>query len=1086
MKTTLRYWNLLLAAVVSLLVGAVPANAATRVALISGDGGEPVANLVDLAQVQLSREAGLELLDRALIRRVLDEQKLSLSGAVDASQAIAVGKVLKVDLIAVVESSPGKDGVLGVVIFDAQTGIRFWNTALPEAAKELERQAEEVVKCVQIANRKRERRTQGGLTVGVLTVRNADLPRSQDGLCETVGLLIERGLSRSPDLAVLERRRLAHVNAERAIPVAEPNQELLASLTTIDLEISRGDGGRGLKGTALLKRAGAEQAQNVTVSIAESNEVLLAETLLKKLIEALQAAPAVASADSKLEARRFDGEAAHHYSHKRYGDAVRAADAAVALDPANEDFGDRLCVYLVRYATFLFWPERLDIIQGGDRAWMDAHLEDAVLETVLANATRALEINSRLPGPKGHWLSFNQPLSHLGDRLRGLCKASSSPKKERLDMVLQACRQRSLDYIAACATKAEADPKMLDRYMMSTVHEIGVIKSCSIDSEQYSSLIYKIAERWLAVTKDWQPQFSQSDRGDGLNALLDIWVEPAFWPWPVNKREFYQKMAPLFVVMQQHSRPIVRLYGVRGQIRADVLLGKESEEKGYQRFADEYRKLAEAIVTAPEPWDTARTRHSVYSAWANAISHMPGESRGKFVERELIELCHFMVLRKELELAVLPIASGELAPRKALEVIRLMLTVVDSKNVRDAVRLRSELLTAEQTVLRRHPELSATSIKPPWSKATKVFEAAQFRLLSEIAGLTIVNETVYCLCFQFEGDRSALRLVRVPLSGGDATLMAKVDLNLSAKTISPYRRSGFISSICSDGQAIYVGTDGAGIAVFPMADGAPRRIALEDGLPGNRVRSVAMLDGKIYAGVEEGYLMAYDLERRRCDVLASSRRKQKLSPFDDQKSFHVPLLVADTARQRLVFVIGDSLWQLTPADGHITQILNLVAVDHGRWVHTKLNDENISWVSPVRRDRVLVSSAFHAIEIDLARDRATVIHSPDMGLFPINPPHLVVDGFLWSGGSFARLSLDKREHTSLPAPDHGPNHFDARFGLELVNGGKQILAADSRTLWLLDVGAKASAADTPEVGSTSKPIGDAARTTTPKESTRPQ
>src|SRR5207244_4220275 len=157
-------------------------SAATRVALMNGEGSEQIANVVDLAHVALSREPELELLDRALIRRVLEEQKLSLSGVVDASQAIAVGKLLTVDLIA-------------------------------------------VVVVVRTAHRKREGRTPAFHTVGVMTVRNADLPRSQDGLCEAVGLLVERGLARSPDLAVLERRRLAHVNEERALPVVEPPKD---------------------------------------------------------------------------------------------------------------------------------------------------------------------------------------------------------------------------------------------------------------------------------------------------------------------------------------------------------------------------------------------------------------------------------------------------------------------------------------------------------------------------------------------------------------------------------------------------------------------------------------------------------------------------------------------------------------------------------------------------------------------------------------------------------------------------------------------------------------------------------------------
>ena len=110
-----------------------------------------------------------------------------------------------------------------------------------------------------------------------------------------------------------------------------------------------------------------------------------------------------------------------------------------------------------------------------------------------------------------------------------------------------------------------------------------------------------------------------------------------------------------------------------------------------------------------------------------------------------------------------------------------------------------------------------------------------------------------------------------------------------------------------------------------------------------------------------------------------------------------------------MFVIGDGLWQLTPADGRMTQVLDLIAIDPGS-SGPLLNASSITWASPLRGDRILVSNVFRVIEIDLGHDRAKLIHSPESGIFPTNPPHLLVNGSLWSGGSYARLSLDKREH----------------------------------------------------------------------------
>lgn len=402
-------------------------------------------------------------------------------------------------------------------------------------------------------------------------------------------------------------------------------------------------------------------------------------------------------------------------------------------------------------------------------------------------------------------------------------------------------------------------------------------------------------------------------------------VGPTNWPWPVDEREYARKMAPLFVVMQQHARPVVRLYGLLGQLRGDVLLQNDSDEAGYKRFADEYRKLAQAIITSPEPWDAARTRFSVYEAWPTAIENMPGKTRREFVERELVELCHFMVSRHELNYKIVQKTFGQVDHRQTLELTRLMLPVIDSPRFQETpnekVRLKSQLMTAEQDILRKHPELAAVPVELPWSKATKIFDVSQFRELNELVGQVVLNDVVYGFCLQFEGDRCALRLVRIPVGrpllavanataggGQDETgksarptpeLLAKIDLGLPASDIPPHARPDFVSAACADGEAVYVATNGAGIVVFPLKKGLPRRIGLDDGLPSNKVTSVAALDGKIYAGVGEGYLISYDLESRRGDVLASSRRKQKLSPFDDQKPFRVPCLLADPIRQRV-------------------------------------------------------------------------------------------------------------------------------------------------------------------------------------------
>lgn len=95
--------------------------AAKRVALVTTGPGEPAKQASSLAAADLSGEKDVQLVDREAINSTLAEQKLSLSGMVDSEKMIAVGKLLKADLFAVVETDPKDGRALGVVVFDSGT-----------------------------------------------------------------------------------------------------------------------------------------------------------------------------------------------------------------------------------------------------------------------------------------------------------------------------------------------------------------------------------------------------------------------------------------------------------------------------------------------------------------------------------------------------------------------------------------------------------------------------------------------------------------------------------------------------------------------------------------------------------------------------------------------------------------------------------------------------------------------------------------------------------------------------------------------------------------------------------------------------
>src|SRR5205823_4219551 len=97
--------------------------AALKVALLASQGIDAARNVQDLALVKLGADRHISILDRSTVERLLREQKLSLSGLVDASTAVRAGKLLAVDLLAIVEYSSATKQNSGVVIFDVASGV---------------------------------------------------------------------------------------------------------------------------------------------------------------------------------------------------------------------------------------------------------------------------------------------------------------------------------------------------------------------------------------------------------------------------------------------------------------------------------------------------------------------------------------------------------------------------------------------------------------------------------------------------------------------------------------------------------------------------------------------------------------------------------------------------------------------------------------------------------------------------------------------------------------------------------------------------------------------------------------------------
>jgi predicted aconitase with swiveling domain len=359
MRTALVWIALALHAATPAVARAAPASSdsAARLAVITDSTSDDAASIAALVEVSLSGQPGLHLLERRAIAQLLGEQKLSMSGLVDARTAIRLGKILAVD--GLVTLLPGEKGqaVQAVVVFDARSGLRLADVSVSVA--EAQQAVQTIVAAVLPAVKKLNSvSTAGGHTVGVMPVNNADLPRTALPVCQGVRRLVEQALTNTQGLAVVERQQLDHVNRERAISTMAGENRLLSSLALLEVELSRGKAGKGCRFTVVLS-----DVKGTILEKAEGEAALdaaeISRCVMGRAAEWLQVALPTTGADRQLESRRFAREAEFLYQVPDHEAAVAAAEAAYALDPSAGHL-DTLIRTEEAYAGGLIDPDTFD------------------------------------------------------------------------------------------------------------------------------------------------------------------------------------------------------------------------------------------------------------------------------------------------------------------------------------------------------------------------------------------------------------------------------------------------------------------------------------------------------------------------------------------------------------------------------------------------------------------------------------------------------------------------------------------------------------------------------------------------------
>jgi hypothetical protein len=268
-----------------------------------------------------------------------------------------------------------------------------------------------------------------------------------------------------------------------------------------------------------------------------------------------------------------------------------------------------------------------------------------------------------------------------------------------------------------------------------------------------------------------------------------------------------------------------------------------------------------------------------------------------------------------------------------------------------------------------------------------------------------------------------------------------------------------IRGLCVSEDKEYVGTKD-GIYVVPLTGGESRLIGEAEGLPASTVQALAYLAGKVYAALDGGYLVAYVPTTKQCDVLASSRRRDERSPFDNTEAFQAFYMIADPERDRILFSTSarsrdrniNGFWEFNSRSKRFVR-------------HIEMNSYPGDQISSIHGGQVAISRLYGLINFDLDKNRAELVWSraPEMlgrmrlsaaltKEFSTSQPYARRGDYVWTGSPFGRIHLREARFELLPAFLNGRKAGKyASECLEPVGDGHQLLVGNPEGLWLLDL-----------------------------------
>ncbi len=907
--------------------------APVRLAILTGDGDRAVADAT-LAQLEvaLTENKEVTLLERAQIRKILAEQKLSAAGLSDPATAVKLGRLLSVEMFLFLDRVPNSNPPASrLQIVESRTGFSLVAGVIEEKATGAD--VGTVNSLLRLAVIKRNVPLEDRHAVSVLGVRNEEPGHALDPLAQAVEMLLAADLNEVPGLILLDRDHLDRLRKEETLTGL--SAELLRSATLLEVGVHRATEKGQLEATIrLLPMAGGEP-RRYSRALPLGDLAAIRSGILSIVLSALNAKERPFQAEDPLrEAAAFNRECRTRVCAGDFDGAVRAGEASFALDP--NDINRVQLATACAFAAQSVWGYRM----GGYERLADSGKRRALLAAIRQKSLVRDQYKLNLTEGKG--------CPSSGDGwygVPGMCFRSAGGDIGELQRELQGIEEEIYQMRRAqCAQRVEQTGEFWQWYRfwgeMNGWLRLG---QPGLSSDQI---------RWLrrAFESIAQPVYSTQ------SAIEDKLI----WPWDLAQgllkyaddaslKEDRAAFVRFFREFCDHPDPKLRMAAYASLFA----LGEDRQASGnalvetfLTHFPDNHPARS---ACADQMFFCQLIRPAItlgYKDDAKGMSACCMKIVGPYLDRASVPYVLAWQSLIEEWLNVLGVQKKEAEERALAERVRAVLANDPDKR---ANHNRDEWL---RTLTARYgpPPKNAVADSLEWGGR----ELAPVRFASPKSPNSIMwespltrvrgNRLYYASWEDIKAppEKIHLRVYALP-DGGDPLL----DSETTVPPLASFQLSGLptLRGVTASDKDVYVGT-ARGIVVFPLNGSKPHMIAEQEGLSTADVTAIEWHDGRLYlalgggADIGKRALSAFDPGSGSCTLIASTAGTQPRVDVPDFQKLLIVNILSDPQRRCLwLCTTNAGLWRYDPAADRFEQVAAWASpLRDGRWIDWSENN----------------------------------------------------------------------------------------------------------------------------------------------------